>query len=137
MLVPLFSVNQATFTVDAGKALDVKVRFQAANERQANLVAQSAKTLLAALEASVEKTLPEQEKTATNAAEAEQKKEARESIAVNKALKQMAGSARVDSRFTDVTLSIQVNIEARQLIPMLNGMMFWRNERPRVQLSQN
>jgi hypothetical protein len=131
MLIPFANLTYATFALDPGKAADFRIHLQAANDRQANLAAQSAKTLLAWTEARCEKSIPEMEKNAASASDAKAKTEAKDAIALTKTIRQMAAAARVDQRQSEVSVTLQMEIHAKQIVPLLQELFKWdANPRP-------
>ncbi len=131
LVFPLVNVTTATFGLDLGKPADFKLRLNAANDRQANLAAQSAKTLLAVAEAYCETALPELEKNALAAADEKAKSEARDAVVIVKGLRQMAGNARVEQRQSEVLVALQMEIQTRHVVLFLEGILN-RHESPRV-----
>lgn len=132
MLFPLFNLSHATFAIDFGKQADVKFRLQAANEKQANLAAQSAKTLLALAEAHCEKAIPEIERSGLERSDVNAQRETRDEIALAKALQRMASSARVELRHSaEVAIALQMDVNPKHLAPLVRGMLQW-NPTPRL-----
>jgi hypothetical protein len=120
MVFPLVNATHTTFTIDFGKSAEVKIRVTTANERQANLAAESAKTLLALVEATAEKSVPELERSVADADE-KARSEIREEIGLSKALCQMSKAARVERRDTEVNVSFNIEIQPRQIVRWLQG----------------
>jgi hypothetical protein len=120
MVFPLVNATHTTLTIDFGKSAEVKIRVTTANERQANLAAESAKTLLALVEATCEKSVPERERSVADADE-KARGEIRDEIALSKALCQMAKAARVERRDTEVNVSFNIEIQPRQIVRWLQG----------------
>ncbi len=126
MLFSLLNLSHATFAIDFGKQADVKFRLQAANEKQANLAAQSAKTLLALAEAHCEKAIPEIEKSGLERSDVNAERETGEEIALAKALQRMASSARVELRHSaEVAISLQIDVNPKHLAPLVQGLLNW------------
>jgi hypothetical protein len=123
--IPLLNVTRATFTLDLGKPADLKLRLQAASERQANLAAESAKTLLAWGETKCETYVAELEKQAREAADAKATDEVRAAIALTKAARQMASTARVEQRHTEVSVALQIEIHPKQVVSHLYELLRW------------
>jgi hypothetical protein len=123
LVFPLVNVNHATFSLDVGKPLELKVRLQAANDRQANLAAQSVKTLLAMAEVTLEKLAPEIDKDARDANDARARNKANDAAAILKALRQAASTAQVDQRLTDVSVGMQLDLSAKLVVPLLQEFL--------------
>jgi hypothetical protein len=124
MVFPLANVKMATFAIEFGKSADFKIRLQAANERQATLALECAKTVLAAGEATCAKCSRELEKDVADAADAQARIEAKETLARMTAIRKMASAARVEQQQTEVSVTMQVDLDASQLVRLLDRLLF-------------
>lgn len=122
MVFPLLNVNHVTVAIEPGKALDVKIRLQAANERQANLAAQAVKTLLAFGLADWEASIHGIEESKAGL-DAQGKQQAAAEVARYREFLKMAAGARVEQRQTDVHVALQLPAQPKHLVPLLQGIL--------------
>jgi hypothetical protein len=123
LFFPLVNVTSATFAYDFGKIGDIKLRFTTSSGKQANLAAQSAKTLLAATEVYCDESIAELEKSVADAADDKARGEIRDSIIITRGFRDMAKMARVDQRQAEVSVAMQIDIPVRQAVVLLEGLM--------------